>query len=87
MSNLGVNDGHTLRGAGTGAVGKIKEGEHTRLVGAAVRRRLQEKGNKVFNCTVDYASTVNESLALVVQQANREDLDWFISIHFNAASG
>ena len=87
MSNLGVNDGHTLRGAGTGTVGKIKEGEHTRLVGAAVRRRLQEKGNKVFNCTVDYASTVNESLALVVQQANREDLDWFISIHFNAASG
>ena len=84
---IGVNDGHTLRGAGTGAVGKIKEGEHTRLVGAAVRRRLQEKGNKVFNCTVDYASTVNESLALVVQQANREDLDWFISIHFNAASG
>lgn len=87
MSNIGVNDGHTLRGAGTGAVGIIAEGEHTRLVGAALRRKLQEKGNNVFNCTVDYASTVNESLSLVVQQANREDLDWFISIHFNAASG
>lgn len=84
---IGVNDGHTLSGAGTGAVGIIKEGEHARLVGEEVRRLLKEKGIAVFNCTVDYAETTNESLSLVVQQANREDLDWFISIHFNAGGG
>ena len=84
---IGIKDGHTLRGAGTGAVGIIKEGEHTRLVGEELRRLLKEKGNTVYNCTVDYASTVNESLSLVVQQANREDLDWFIAIHFNAGGG
>ena len=84
---IGVNDGHTLRGAGTGAVGIIKEGEQTRLVGEEVRRLLKERGNTVYNCTVDYAATTNESLSLVVQQANREDLDWFIAIHFNAGGG
>ena len=36
---------------------------------------------------MDYAATTSESLSLVVQQANREDLDWFIAIHFNAGGG
>ena len=40
---IGVNDGHTLRGAGTGAVGIIKEGEHTRLVGEEARGNIVGK--------------------------------------------
>ena len=85
--NIGVNDGHTIRGFGTGAVGKIVEGEHTRLVGAEIRRLLIIEGHKAINCTVDSANSVTESLSLIMVQANRQDLDWFISIHFNAGGG
>ncbi|MBU3144949.1 N-acetylmuramoyl-L-alanine amidase [Clostridium sp. CF012] len=85
--NIGVNDGHTIRGFGTGAVGIIKEGEHTRLVGAEVRRLIKEYGHNAINCTIDSANSVNQSLSLIMDQANRQDLDWFISIHFNAGGG
>lgn len=87
MKNLGVNDGHTIEGPGSGAVGRISESEHTRLVGNEVRKLIKERGHNAINCTVDYANTTGEGLALIVQQANREDLDWFIAIHFNAGRG
>jgi N-acetylmuramoyl-L-alanine amidase len=76
--NIGVNDGHTIKGYGTGAVGIIKEGEHTRLVGAEVRKLLKGAGHNAINCTVDYANSVTQSLSLIMDQANRQDLDWFI---------
>lgn len=87
MAVYGVNDGHTKTGPGSGAVGKIKESEHTRLVGNEVRRLFKEQGEDVVNCTIDYASSTSESLDLIVKQANRQDLDWFIAIHFNAGGG
>ena len=87
VKNIGVNDGHTISGPGCGAVGIINESEHTRKVGNALRNYLKANGVNAINCTVDYASTTSESLSLVVQQANRQDLDWFISIHFNAGGG
>ena len=87
MAVYGVNDGHTKTGPGSGAVGKIKESEHTRLVGNEVRWLFKEQGEDVVNCTIDYASSTSESLDLIVKQANRQDLDWFIAIHFNAGGG
>ncbi|MCB2288695.1 N-acetylmuramoyl-L-alanine amidase [Clostridium sp. CS001] len=84
---FGINDGHTIKGFGTGAVGIINESEQTRLVGAEVRKLLKEAGHNAINCTIDYANSVNESLSLIMDQANRQDLDWFISIHFNAGGG
>lgn len=87
MSNMGVNDGHTISGPGSGAVGKLIESKVTREVGNEVRKLFKERGNNAINCTIDYANSSNEALALIVQQANRQDLDWFISIHFNAGGG
>lgn len=87
MDTIGVNCGHTISGAGSGAVGIISESEHTRKVGYEFMRLVNESGNKAVDCTVNKANSATEALSLIVQQANRVDLDWFISIHFNAGGG
>lgn len=83
---IGVNCGHTTSGAGYGAVGIIKESEHTRLVGQALIDLLRAAGVTVIDCTIDQAATQNEYLAKAVALANKQDLDLFISIHFNASA-
>lgn len=83
---IGINCGHTASGAGYGAVGIIKESEHTRLVGQALMGLLQSARATVIDCTIDQANTQQEYLAAAVALANRQDLDWFISIHFNASA-
>ena len=87
MAVYGINDGHTISGIGSGACGIINESQQTRIVGAEVRKLLTEQGNKVINCAVNYANSVTESLSKIMEQANRQDLDWFISLHFNAGGG
>lgn len=83
---IGINCGHTVSGAGYGAAGIIRESEHTRLVGRALMSMLRSAGISVVDCTIDQANTQNEYLAAAVALANRQDLDWFISIHFNASA-
>lgn len=82
---IGINCGHTASGPGSGAVGIINESEHTRLVGQALMGLLRTAGVNVIDCTIDQANTQREYLAATVALANRQDLDWFISIHFNAS--
>ncbi len=82
---IGINCGHTASGPGSGAVGIINESEHTRLVGQALISLLRTAGVTVIDCTIDHANTQDEYLSAAVALANRQDLDWFISIHFNAS--
>lgn len=83
---VGVNCGHTISGAGYGAVGVIRESNHTRLVGYSLMEKLKAAGSNVVDCTVDEAAAQAEYLAAAVALANKEELDWFISIHFNASA-
>ncbi len=83
---VGINCGHTVSGPGFGAVGIVKESEHTRLVGQALMNLLRQTGAIVIDCTIDHANTQNDYLSAAVELANRQDLDWFISIHFNASA-
>ena len=83
---VGINCGHTASGPGYGAVGIIKESAHNRLVGQALMSLLRSAGVTVIDCTIDQANSQNEYLAATVALANRQELDWFISIHFNASA-
>lgn len=49
---IGINCGHTVSGAGSGAVGIIKESEHTRCVGQALMHMLRSAGVTVVDCTI-----------------------------------
>lgn len=84
MSIYGIDMGHTLSGAGTGAVGVAKETDKNREVGKRLIAMLKEKGHTVVNCTVDKS---NNDLADRVKLANAQKLDLFISIHLNAFNG
>ena len=84
---VGVNCGHTVTGPGSGAIGHISESKETRRVGKKVIEILRKNGVDAVDCTVDKASTQRECLNKIVEQANRTDLDYFISIHFNAGKG
>lgn len=84
---IAINPGHTLTGPGSGAVGVLNEGQEARVVGRRVMELLRAQGHIVIDCTVDYATTTQESLAAAVDPANEvADLDLFVAIHFNAAA-
>lgn len=87
MGYYGVDFGHCLSGADTGAYGVVAETEVTRGVGNALINELRARGHNVINCTVDNASSVLNSLSARVNKANGWTLDLFISIHANAGGG
>ena len=80
---IGLNAGHTLSGPGSGTAGVIVESIETRKVCSRLTEMFQASGVEVVPCTVDKASTQSAYLQKAVEMANRTDLDWFISIHFN----
>ena len=84
---IAINCGHTLNGPGSGAIGFINESLETRNVGKILVELLKNSGNEVIDCTVDEANTQSAYLSECVRLSNQQDLDYFISIHFNAGGG
>ena len=78
---IGIDMGHTLSGAGSSAVGVVKESDKNREVGKRLITMLREKGHTVVDCTVDYSSN---DLSDRVAKANAQSLDYFVSLHLNA---
>lgn len=73
---IGLDMGHTLSGAGTGARGYVEETVKNREAGNRLMAMLREKGHTVINCTVDKSSN---DLADRVYKANAQRLDLYVS--------
>lgn len=84
---IGTNAGHTLKGAGSGAVGVLNESVETRNIVKELNALLKAGGHTVVDCTIDSAASQNAYLQKVVEYANRQDLDYFISVHLNKTKG
>lgn len=81
---IGIDCGHTLSGNGSGAVGIKKETDLNRSVGNLVIDKLKQLGHEIINCTVDKS---NSDLVDRVNIANRNNVNLFVSIHFNCFNG
>ena len=84
---IGIDCGHTLTGADYGAVGIKAESVLTREVGIKVISKLQELGHTVIKCYKDTCSSLNDSLSYRVNTANNNNVDLYVSIHFNCYNG
>lgn len=82
---IGIDMGHTLSGEGTGSQGcGYKEQNLTRELGKTVIEMLKKEGHTIYDCTVDKSSNNAQQLIDRVNKANKQPLDLFVSIHFNA---
>ncbi|MFD3157154.1 N-acetylmuramoyl-L-alanine amidase [Haloimpatiens sp. FM7330] len=84
---IGIDCGHTISGPDYGAVGIKAESNLTREVGQRVISKLKTLGYSVIDCTCNSASSVGSSLSYRVNKANNNNVDLFISIHFNKFNG
>ena len=82
---IGIDMGHTLSGEGTGSSGcGYKEQNLTRELGKIVIEMLKKEGHTIYDCTVDKSNNNSQQLIDRVNKANKQPLDLFVSIHFNA---
>ncbi|WAB24098.1 N-acetylmuramoyl-L-alanine amidase [Clostridium phage A2] len=81
----GIDMGHTLSGADTGASGIVTEQIEDRKIGKALISDLESVGDRVVNCTTDSASSLDASLAHRYNTANNAGVDGFVSLHLNSS--
>ncbi|ENJ9655631.1 N-acetylmuramoyl-L-alanine amidase [Clostridium botulinum] len=84
---IGIDCGHTLSGDDYGTVGIKAESNLTREVGTKVISKLQALGHTVIKCYKDTCSSLNDSLSYRTNTANNNNVDLYVSIHFNAFNG
>ncbi|MBK1986318.1 N-acetylmuramoyl-L-alanine amidase [Sphaerospermopsis aphanizomenoides BCCUSP55] len=83
---FGIDMGHNCP-PDTGAKGIKFEDNLTVEVGTKVIAKLKSLGHEAISCTPNSAGSVSQSLGRRCDIANRNRVDIFVSIHFNAFNG
>lgn len=83
---IGIDKGHAIVGS-RGASGLLDEVNENRKIGNRLIEMLREKGHTVVDCSVDESPAMKPQLNGIVQKANAQKLDLFVSIHLNAGGG
>ena len=80
---FGIDMGHNCPPHDTGATGIKQEDILTKAVGTQLIQKLKAAGHTAIDCTATSASSVNDSLRQRVNKANANNVNVFVSIHFN----
>lgn len=74
------NNGHTLNGLGSGAIGYLNESVCTRQIGKYFIEGMRSLGHTVYDLTIDKSTSY---LFEVVNKANKYNVDYAITHHLN----
>jgi len=81
--NIINNNGHTINGKGSGAIGYLNESICTRQIGKYFIEGMKNLGHTVYDCTIDKS---NNYLSEAVNKANKYTVDYAITHHLNSHS-
>lgn len=88
--NIAVLTGHTIQGAGTGAVGILNESQQTRVIAPLVAKYLKEQGNTADLIQIDKRIIVNgieeKDYVTRAKICNTKTYDLVVEIHLNDAT-
>ena len=82
---VNIHAGHNPDGKiACGAVGLIRESTEARYLVKGIKKRLEDAGITVHNCTVNNGTSQSDVLQKIVAKCNQHKVDLDISIHFNS---
>ncbi|BAY79782.1 cell wall hydrolase/autolysin (plasmid) [Nostoc linckia NIES-25] len=84
---FGIDMGHNCPPHDTGATGIKQEDTLTKAVGTYLIQKLKAAGHTAIDCTATSASNVTDSLRQRTNKANTNNVNVFVSIHFNKFNG
>lgn len=74
------NNGHTLNGLGSGAIGYLNESVCTRQIGKYFVEGMRSLGHTIYDVTIDKSTSY---LFEAVNKANKYNVDYAITHHLN----